>query len=532
MKSTDKTANGILKNKVIMLQNRDMELIFSPKRLIIILALWVFIVETFVMLLFDAIEFLGIPESVEGLLDATILTITLFIVLYFKLFKPLVTLVADYKQTVADLESYKTNLEQKVLERTAELDSAYTKLKEENELTLKVKEELRESEDRFRQIFENSEDAIILATLHDRMIIDVNSTAERIFKKSRSELISGGLQCLCHQDSYSNLFPAINQIIQDDSPGIIEKFECQLSPGGDVHILSFHGKRIPLQGTEVIYMTFRDITARIRLEQQALEIQARLIQANRMTSLGTMVSSVVHEINNPNNFLLLNAGIVKRIWEDIVPQLETNCCHHDDCPLGQENWCEIRTYMDDAVKGIEQGATRISDIVSNLKSFGRTGSFRNDAVADVNAVVQLSTSILSHHIANTTQKFKLDLVEGLPRVKGSARQLEQVVINLIQNSLIALPDADHGVTVSTGQEPGSGDIFIRVKDEGTGIPPEIAARIMEPFFTTRLERGGTGLGLAISSTIVKEYGGRITFKSEPGAGTTFTVWLCQTGANE
>jgi signal transduction histidine kinase len=78
----------------------------------------------------------------------------------------------------------------------------------------------------------------------------------------------------------------------------------------------------------------------------------------------------------------------------------------------------------------------------------------------------------------------------------------------------------------------SGYILIRVSDEGAGIAPEIAARIMEPFFTTRLERGGTGLGLAISSTIVKEYGGSIEFSSEPGKGTTFTVRLCQAAQSE
>jgi signal transduction histidine kinase len=110
--------------------------------------------------------------------------------------------------------------------------------------------------------------------------------------------------------------------------------------------------------------------------------------------------------------------------------------------------------------------------------------------------------------------------------------LEQVVINLIQNALLALPDAEHGVRVGTGFDPDSGQVLIQVSDEGNGIPPEIAARIMEPFFTTRLEHGGTGLGLAISSTIVKEHGGSIEFSSEQGRGTTFTVRLCPAATAE
>ena len=290
-------------------------------------------------------------------------------------------------------------------------------------------------------------------------------------------------------------------------------------------ILSFRGKLITLQGKGVVYSTFRDITNRIRLEEQALEIQARLIQANRMTSLGTMVSSVAHEINNPNNFLLMNAGIIKRSWDDIAPVVEEYFHCKGDFAVAQSMWSEARTFLPEAIEGIQQGALRISGIVGNLKAFGRDDRFKPDAVADVNAVVQLSVSILSHLIASSTHRFALELGEGLPLVRGSARQLEQVVINLIQNALLALPDAEHGVRVSTDIDQDSGHVLIRVSDEGTGIPHEIAGRIMEPFFTTRLERGGTGLGLAISSTIVKEHGGAIEFRSEPDKGTTFTVRL-------
>jgi len=251
-----------------------------------------------------------------------------------------------------------------------------------------------------------------------------------------------------------------------------------------------------------------------------------------MTSLGTMVSSVAHEINNPNNFLLINAGIIKRAWDDIAPVIEDHFHSNGDFAVAQSTWSEARTFLPDAIDGIQQGALRISDIVGNLKAYGRDDRFKRESVADVNAVVQLSVSILSHLISSSTKRFALELVEGLPLVRGSARQLEQVVINLIQNALLALPDAEHGVWVGTGLDPESGHVLIRVSDEGSGIPPEIGARIMEPFFTTRLERGGTGLGLAISLTIVKEHGGSIEFKSEPGKGTTFTVRLRRAASSE
>jgi len=527
MKSDNVTNNGPLKQRVVQLGDQQRTFVLSPLRLMITLALCIFIIETIVMLVLERVD---LSKGTETLLDASILTIILFAILYYDLFKPLVLLIKDYKLKTKELIAQQEHLEQKVQERTAELETAYFDLMLENKATSRARAALRESEERFRQIFEQSEDAIVLISPQSNAIIDVNPTAERTFKKRKQEFLAGGLSVLCDPKGYQQLAAAIDQIVQGSSPGLIERFECLLAPG-EVHILSFHGKMIPLQGSDVIFTTFRDITTRIRLEEQAQEIQARLIQTNRMTSLGTMVSSVAHEINNPNNFLLMNAVILKRAWDDIAPVIEEHFYRHGDFPVAQSTWSEARTFLPEALEGIQQGALRISTIVGDLKEFGRDDHFNQHAVADVNAVVQLSASILSHHISSSTQNFKLDLVEGLPLARGSARQLEQVVINLIQNALLALPDARHGVRVATGLDPHSGQLLIHVSDEGSGIPAEIAARIMEPFFTTRLERGGTGLGLAISSSIVKEHGGSIEFSSEPGQGTTFTVRLCQAAAS-
>jgi PAS domain S-box-containing protein len=523
MKPDSVKNEGPMNEKVVLLNDRQRAIVFSPLRLMFTLAVCIFIIETLVMVL---LEILKPNKYVETVLDSSILTVTLFTILYYVLFKPLVVLINNYKLKEIELKNHRERLEQKVQERTSELNAAYLDLKKENEETLKTRAALRESEERFRQLFEQSEDAIVLISPQDNAIIDVNPTAEKIFRKRRAELLEGGLSSLCDPVGAKQLAPILDQIIQDGSPGTIEKFECLLAPG-EVHFLSFHGKKIPLLGTEVIYTTFRDISMRVRLEEHALEIQARMIQANRMTSLGTMVCSVAHEINNPNNFLLMNAGIIKQAWDDIAPIIEEHFHSKGDFAVAQSTWSEARTFLPDAIEGIRQGTLRISDIVGSLKDYGRDDRFIRESVADVNAVVQLSVSILSQLISSSTRSFKLELTEGLPLARGSARQLEQVVINLIQNALLALPDPEHGVSVGTGVDQDSGHVLIRVSDEGSGIAPEIAARVMESFFTTRLERGGTGLGLAISSIIVKEHGGSIEFNSEPGKGTTFTVRLCR-----
>ena len=439
--------------------------------------------------------------------------------------------ITDRKRVEEALKVYQNYLEQMVQERSRDLEDTTNRLQRENAEHIKSKAALLESEERFRQFFEQSEDAIVLIAPQDNSIIDVNPKAERIFQKSRAELVSGGLTDLCDEDGYKYLKSTLELITSDNVPGRIERLVCAINPEA-VRIISFRGKLINLQGDTVVYSTFRDITNRVRLEQQALEIQARLIQANRMTSLGTMVSSVAHEINNPNNFLLMNVEIIKRAWDDVAPVIEEHYQSKGDFAVAQSTWSEARSFLPEAVEGIRQGALRISAIVGNLKDYGRDERFNQESVANVNEVVQLSVSILSQLISSSTRRFTLKLAEGLPLVRGSARQLEQVVINLVQNALLALPDVKHGVTVGTGLDPDSGQVLIRVSDEGIGIAPEIAARVMEPFFTTRLERGGTGLGLAISATIVKEHGGTIEFISEPGMGTTFSVRLCPAASSE
>jgi PAS domain S-box-containing protein len=508
----------------LKLSERQSKMVYSPLRLILILTLCIFVTEISIMFLLNA--FSRLPQLAGTIIDAAILSVVLFLALFFYLFRPLVHLIHDCHLQEDQLKIYQGHLEQLVQERTESLDSAYRRLQDENEETLKAKKNLLESEERFRQIFEHSEDAIVLLGPNDGSVIDLNPTAEQIFHRSKAEIQDSGLHALCSPDGYRRLTAVFRQIAQENTPGMIEKLECSTA-SGEVRILSFRGKKITLQGVDVIYTTFRDITARIRMEDEARQIQAHLIHANRMTTLGTMVSSVAHEINNPNNFLLMNTDIIKRAWSDIVPVVDESYRINGDFAVGQTTWSEARNFLPEAIDGIQQGATRISSIVGTLKAFGRDERLTSEAVADVNQVVQLSAAILNQQISRSTHRFQVKLADDLPPVKGVARQLEQVVINLIQNALQALPDPERGVQVTTGTDPDSGDVLIRVRDEGNGIPPEIAARIMEPFFTTRLEQGGTGLGLAISGTIVKEHGGEIEFSTEPGKGSTFTVRLCR-----
>jgi len=504
------------------LTNRERKIVFSPLGLVLTLAFSVFFIELFVMILLYILP--GMPAPIEFLLDSTILTLVLSPILYFYLFKPLLHLIEEHRQNEAELQESKLNLEGKILERTAELDRTVSLLQNENDARAKVESALRESEMRFRQIFEQSEDAIILISAENHSFLDANPPAERLFGKGRDELITSGLAGLELPLDANKLSEAITNIVAEKRINNIERLEYR-TPDNNTRILSFRGKMIKLQGIETVLATFRDITRRVRIEEDARNLQSRLIHANRMTSLGLLVSSVAHEINNPTNYILSNSGLIKKAWLDMEPLLEEHYQSAGDFPIGQTTWNNARTFLPDAFDGIQDGARRIGEIVENLKGYGREDQSLRDSKVDLNEVVSISASILGHHISRLTCNFSTELEERLPSITGNKRQLEQVVTNLIQNALQALPNRECAVRVSTHFDKTDQEVSVRITDKGSGISAELADHIMEPFFTTRLEQGGTGLGLAICSTIVKDHGGRLEFSSEPDSGTTFAVHL-------
>jgi polar amino acid transport system substrate-binding protein len=238
------------------------------------------------------------------------------------------------------------------------------------------------------------------------------------------------------------------------------------------------------------------------------------MQASKMAALGVLVSGVAHEINNPNNFIMLNAPIMRDAWQSAFPILEEYYHENGDFLMGGMKYSDMRQHMPKLLAGVADGAERIKQIVANLKTYVRGDAADLSQRVDVNAVIK-----------NATSHFSIRYGAGLPPVRGSFQRLEQVIINLIQNACQALADKNQGIFVSTGLDDTRNHIVIRVQDEGMGIPPEHLARIREPFFTTKQESGGLGLGVSISSRIVEEHGGAVRFTSQPGAGTTVEITL-------
>jgi len=261
-----------------------------------------------------------------------------------------------------------------------------------------------------------------------------------------------------------------------------------------------------------------DITDEKRMERE-------LQQADKMISLGILVSGVAHEINNPNNFIMLNTRILDDSWQSIIPILDTHYDETGQFLMGGLPYLEMKAAVPKLLEGITGGTQRIMRIVQDLKDYARYQPGDNRAPFDVNQTLERAIALVSNQIKSSTSRFTVDYGKDLPMVQGDWQKIEQVIINLIQNACQALPDSDRGISVKSFLDRQTAMVAVTVADEGSGIPQAILPRIMDPFFTTKRDTGGVGLGLSVSSKIIRDHGGHLTADSHEGKGTTFTAWL-------
>ncbi|MBI4680488.1 MAG: GHKL domain-containing protein [Nitrospirae bacterium] len=312
--------------------------------------------------------------------------------------------------------------------------------------------------------------------------------------------------------------------VEDFSQHTFGARQQEIQRGDQLHVLEERFQHLTEEVVRSHEIIKKQAEEQVR-EKEAKIIQAKLIHANKMTSLGTLVSGVAHEINNPNSFIMSNAQLFNDIWKDIFLLLEEHYRKNGDFPIGNMMFSEIQSLVPRLLNTITKGTERIKNIVDSLKNFARADTGNLDEKVDVNKVVETAIFFLNAEIRKFTDNFHVACKDNVPFVRGSSRQLEQVVINLLMNALQALDNRERGIWISTSQDEIAGSVLIKIKDEGCGIQKEILDRITEPFFTTKLNQGGTGLGLSISYAIVKEHKGSMEFTSEPGKGTIACITL-------
>jgi len=268
------------------------------------------------------------------------------------------------------------------------------------------------------------------------------------------------------------------------------------------------------------------------LEQAYSELQStqtRVVQQEKMASIGQMAAGVAHEINNPMGFITSNLNTLGKYMGRLREYQEALKTHLAGCEgdskvalLELQRRLKIDYILEDTgslVAESLEGAERVRKIVQDLKSFSRVDD-ADESFADLNQCLESTINIVWNEI-----KYVATLTKELgdiPRIKCYPQQLNQVFMNLLVNAAHAI-SGQGTITVRSWND--ADNVFVSIGDTGSGIPEELQRRIFEPFFTTKEAGKGTGLGLSISSEIIRKHGGEIILESKPGQGTTFTVRL-------
>lgn len=245
-----------------------------------------------------------------------------------------------------------------------------------------------------------------------------------------------------------------------------------------------------------------------RVDQKTRELKGaheHVLRVEKMATIGKMAAVVAHEINNPLSGILTYAKLLKK-W---IQRGEAETSKKNDA----EQCLDL----------IADESRRCGDLVKNLLTFSHTSPM-NVQTTDLNTVVDRSVRLVAHQLELNGVELHLDLPSNLPAIQCDPGQIEQVLLALIMNAIDAMPRGGN-LWVSTRMGEGSDELAIEVRDDGSGIPPEILPNIFEPFQTTKETGKSVGLGLAVSQNIIEGHRGRVDVHSEVGKGTTFTVTL-------
>lgn len=252
------------------------------------------------------------------------------------------------------------------------------------------------------------------------------------------------------------------------------------------------------------------------IEMKLDETSNRLLQSEKLASLGQLAAGVAHEINNPIGYVSSNVATLKKyveVYEKVIA---------DPSEKNRNTYQAIKSEVQPLFAETQEGIARVKNIVQDLKDFSRSNASAHFVRADIHRGLQSTLNIVNHEV-----KHKADIVLKLsstPEIDCVPSQINQVFLNLIVNAAHAMPPDKRGcITISSGYDETN--VWFEVADNGCGMNAETLSKIFDPFFTTKSPGQGTGLGLSVSLGIVQRHGGKITAQSEEGLGTRFKVSL-------
>ena len=333
----------------------------------------------------------------------------------------------------------------------------------------KTKHSLAEAEVRFSKVFSERADPGVIVRCSTYEIYAANKAFAEKYKTDLNKCVGNTLvNYIGHE---------ISNIIQLRAHGK-ESFTLsriqQQSFAGDTFVVNFRGKKIVFDNIAYFLMEIVDVTEQVKAEEAKNMFQQHLMHANKLTALGTLVSCMAHEINNPNNFIMFNTSLVS----DYIDLLTGKKQQKEDAE--QMSGEEICTDLRELVDGISKGADRIKLIVDDLKSFARTGQIGVFHKVSLKDAAETSVRLLSHKIRKVTKRFKISFTDNNHFIYGSQQKLEQVIMNILMNSIEAIRSPECLLEVKCYDTANYQ--ILEIIDEGSGIAEENLGKLLDPFF--------------------------------------------------
>jgi PAS domain S-box-containing protein len=348
---------------------------------------------------------------------------------------------------------------------------------------------------------------------NDSPLITVGKGRESVLGKFCHEIIYNSQK---HCDCHGRDCPAQETIKTRQPSRVLHE---NLSINGEAQVSQVTAYPIFNQMNEIVQLviTVRDITKALseRIKKSTKIIKddlARFAQEDRLSSLGRLVASVCHEINNPiTSIVTFNKLILSYLQESKLPP---------DGSAGFER------YLDLSIRE----ALRCGSIVNNLLTFARQKNVEAKEI-DLIEVVQTIMMLTKHQLESSQVEYELNLPKAPFKVYGDSTQIQQCLMNLIFNAIESMPEGGK-LTISGGPDDEENMVWLSVADNGHGIKPEDLPHIFEPFYTTKVDGKGVGLGLSMTYGIIRKHNGIIEVNSNPSKGTVFKIKLPRSSPNE